>query len=261
LPKLQLTRPPLPTADVLADLALILLPLRLIRGIKEKRLRRRLIFIFSTSSSSLFSPPYNRAHSFVLPVVTTIVSLVHASYIITRGGIPVIISALVEDCMSLTVANLPVVVTAGIIHFSGASSRDNDPDGDGQRWSSWKFHTRTQHLSTATNTTQLTSNFRPRGGGGGRAVAVNTTATTNSDGTDTTIDVMKKGAIPAYEVGSEEQLFGAPGAEKTEGEVAMAGNDQATTVATAVRREDRGVVRIDALPYRLEPPSPATGEP
>jgi len=35
------------------------------------------------------------------------VSLVHAAYIITRGGIPVIISALVEDCMSLTVANFP----------------------------------------------------------------------------------------------------------------------------------------------------------
>jgi hypothetical protein len=34
----------------------------------------------------------------------TVVSLVHATY---RGGTPVIISALVEDCMSLTVANFP----------------------------------------------------------------------------------------------------------------------------------------------------------
>ncbi|KAH9955898.1 hypothetical protein BC827DRAFT_1085255, partial [Russula dissimulans] len=83
-------------SDVLADLSLILLPIRLIRGIKDKGLRRRLLFIFSTS------------------IVTTIVSLVHAAYIITRGGIPVIISALVEDCMSLTVANLPVVATASI---------------------------------------------------------------------------------------------------------------------------------------------------
>jgi hypothetical protein len=38
------------TADILSDLALILLPIRLIRGIKEKRLRWRLVFIFSTAS-------------------------------------------------------------------------------------------------------------------------------------------------------------------------------------------------------------------
>ena len=43
----------LPTADVLADLSLILLPIRLIRGIKDKGLRRRLFFIFSTSSTLL----------------------------------------------------------------------------------------------------------------------------------------------------------------------------------------------------------------
>jgi hypothetical protein len=36
--------------------------------------------------------------------MTNIVSLVHVAY---RGDTPVIISALVEDCMSLTVANLP----------------------------------------------------------------------------------------------------------------------------------------------------------
>jgi hypothetical protein len=69
--------------------------------------------------------------------------------------------------------------------------------------------------------------------------------------------------MPAYEVESEDQLFGASDAEKkTGGEMALDRNDQATTVATAVRREDRGVVRIDVLPYRHEPPrSPATGEP
>jgi H+/Cl- antiporter ClcA len=38
--------------DILADLALILLPIRLLRGIKDRRLRWRLIFIFSTSSES-----------------------------------------------------------------------------------------------------------------------------------------------------------------------------------------------------------------
>lgn len=40
-------------ADILADMSLIYLPIRLIRGIKDKRLRWRLIFIFSTSSKSL----------------------------------------------------------------------------------------------------------------------------------------------------------------------------------------------------------------
>ncbi|KAH9972395.1 hypothetical protein BJV74DRAFT_210877 [Russula compacta] len=38
-------------SDVLADLSLILLPIRLLRGINNRRLRWRLIFIFSTSST------------------------------------------------------------------------------------------------------------------------------------------------------------------------------------------------------------------
>jgi len=185
--------------------------------------------------------------------VTTIVSLVHAAYIITRGGIPVIISALVEDCMSLTVANVPVVASALMMHFTGGS-RDGDPDGDGQRWSSWKFRSRTQPLDTVSITGQVTSGFRSRGGGGGRDVAVNTT-TTGSEVTDTTIDLTKKSVIPPYAVDSEEQLFGTSGAEKK----AEDGSDLESAVATAVRREERGVVRIDAFPYPREPP--ATGEP
>jgi hypothetical protein len=39
------------TADVFSDMALIILPIRLIRGIENKRLRWRLIIIFSTSST------------------------------------------------------------------------------------------------------------------------------------------------------------------------------------------------------------------
>ena len=195
--------------------------------------------------------------------MTTVVSLVHAAYIITRGGTPVIISALVEDCMSLTVANLPVVVTATIINLYTTAAREPDPDGDGQRWSSWKFRSRTQPTGAATTTTQLTSNFRPNGGdgaGGGRIAASTRTMTT----TDTTIDLTKKSAIPALEIGSDEQLFGASDAEKkTEGEKVK---DQEIAAAPAVRREDRSVVRIDYLPYPREPPSPlpptpATSEP
>ncbi|KAI0056517.1 hypothetical protein BV25DRAFT_1832172 [Artomyces pyxidatus] len=81
-------------SDIFADMLLILLPLRLLHGIKDMSLYRRLIFIFSTS------------------IVTTIVSMVHAAYIITSGGSKVLVSALVEDCLSLTVANVPVVATA-----------------------------------------------------------------------------------------------------------------------------------------------------
>ena len=192
--------------------------------------------------------------------MTTIVSLVHAAYIITRGGIPVIISALVEDCMSLTVANLPVVATASIRHLSITASREPDPDGDGQRWSSWKFRSPSQPAGSVSISAQLSTNFRSKGGNagaGGRHVATNTGTMMT---TDTTIDLTKKSAIP---IGSDEQLFGASGAEKTEGEKV---NDQETAAATAVRREDRSVVRIGALPYTREPPSPlpptpATGEP
>ncbi|KAI0031126.1 hypothetical protein K488DRAFT_29793, partial [Vararia minispora EC-137] len=81
-------------SDIVADLLLIILPIRLIRGMHDKALKRRLYFIFSTS------------------IVTTIVSLVHAAYILTNGTVDVLISAIVEDCMSLTVANLPVVLTS-----------------------------------------------------------------------------------------------------------------------------------------------------
>ena len=50
----------LSAADILADLSLILLPLRLIRGIKDKRLRWRLIFIFSTSSEYCVVFPHSQ---------------------------------------------------------------------------------------------------------------------------------------------------------------------------------------------------------
>ncbi|THV02315.1 hypothetical protein K435DRAFT_749615 [Dendrothele bispora CBS 962.96] len=82
--------------DVIADAILLLSPLNVLRGLADKGLRRRLGVIFSTC------------------VITTIVSLVHAAYIINRAGIKVLISAIVEDCISLIVANIPVVVAATI---------------------------------------------------------------------------------------------------------------------------------------------------
>ncbi|KAG7443920.1 uncharacterized protein BT62DRAFT_988070 [Guyanagaster necrorhizus] len=83
-------------SDVIADLILILAPLKLLAGLEDKCLRLRLMVIFSTC------------------IVTTIVSLVHAAYILTFGEAKVVISAIVEDCVSLIVCNIPVVVTAAI---------------------------------------------------------------------------------------------------------------------------------------------------
>lgn len=166
----------------------------------------------------------------VSAVVTTIVSLVHASYIITTGGIPVIISALVEDCMSLTVANLPVVATASIRSLTGTNVRDANPDGDGQRWSSFKFRTGTHVPGATTNWSTGIGISRP-------AAAINMT---ESEFTGTTLEA-SKGAIP---VGAEE-LFAAT-ATKVELDA-----EKGETC-----REDRGVVRIDVLPYPREQPPP-----
>jgi len=80
--------------DVLADLFLLLAPLRVFMHLHDKGLRRKLVVIFSTC------------------IATTIVSLVHAAFILTTGGIKVIVSALVEDNISLIVASVPVVVTS-----------------------------------------------------------------------------------------------------------------------------------------------------
>jgi hypothetical protein len=190
--------------DVLADLSLILLPIRLIRGIKDRRLRWRLLFIFSTS------------------IATTIVSLVHAALIISRGGIPGVISALVEDCMSLTVANLPVVATASILRLSRDSNGNGDADG--QRWSSFKFKTRTMPISTG----DVTPTFFSRAGGD----AGTATELTGTSGTG------------AYSLGSD-MMFGNGTKVVVDGDVEK----------SDVRHEDKsGVVRIDMLPFPSDQP-------
>ncbi|KAJ7798094.1 hypothetical protein B0H14DRAFT_2908205, partial [Mycena olivaceomarginata] len=88
--------------DVLTDSILLFAPLQLFRSLADKMLRRKLTLIFSTC------------------VVTTIiylqVSLVHAAFILRNGGVKEIISAIVEDCLSLIVANVPVVVAAIMPH-------------------------------------------------------------------------------------------------------------------------------------------------
>lgn len=171
-------------------------------------------------------------------------SLVHAAYIISTGGIPVIISALVEDCMSLTVANLPVVATASFRRLSNDSA--NGGDGDGQRWSTWKFKTRTMPMTTdaGNSTTYFTTGIgavsRSRGTG-----AVDQDAGTATELTSSALE-QSKGSVSvgmgAYSLGSvdPEDVF-ANGTKSVDG----------------ARREDKaGVVRIDVLPYSRDQPPP-----
>ncbi|KAI5996850.1 hypothetical protein F5J12DRAFT_895993 [Pisolithus orientalis] len=79
--------------DVLGDTILILAPFHLIYKVRlTKAQKSRLLSIFSTSGA------------------TTIVSLTHAYYLLSDGGLKEILAAIVELSISLTVANLSVVV-------------------------------------------------------------------------------------------------------------------------------------------------------
>ncbi|KAG2356948.1 hypothetical protein BDR07DRAFT_1421761 [Suillus spraguei] len=79
--------------DVFGDIILILAPFRLIYKVKLTKARKiRILAIFSTSA------------------ITTVVSLTHAYYVLSDGGLKEAIAAMVETSMSLIVANLSVVV-------------------------------------------------------------------------------------------------------------------------------------------------------
>ena len=175
-------------ADILVDLSLILLPIRLFRRIQDKRLRWRLSFIFSTSSISAVSLLFIQALTHAA-VVTTIVSLVHAPYIL-EGGFPELISGLVEDCMSLTVANIPVVAGASIRCISG-NLRDANDDDHGQRWSALRFRTRTTRSSGVN--THWSTGFGPSRGGVSAGITTDITSTTPAAMRETS---------PVYSVGS-----------------------------------------------------------
>ena len=167
--------------------------------------------------------------------MTTIVSLVHAAYIISRGGIPVIISALVEDCMSLTVANVPVVATASFRRLGSS----NDGDGDGQRWSTWKFKTRTLPMTTDNSTTYFTT---------GLGAVSRSGATVDHDATELTSSSageQSKGTVSVgmgYSLGSvdPEDVFA----------------NGAKAVDVPAREDKPGVVRIDVLPFSRDQPPP-----
>ncbi|KAJ6587931.1 hypothetical protein B0H19DRAFT_896548, partial [Mycena capillaripes] len=83
-------------ADATADLILLFAPLPLFRNLLDKSLGHKLTLIFSTC------------------VATTIVSIVHATFILRDNDARIPISGVVEGCLSLIVANIPVVITTTI---------------------------------------------------------------------------------------------------------------------------------------------------
>lgn len=90
--------------DVLSDAILVFVPIRLIAGLSDKKLKHRLSVIFSTC------------------LITTAVSLVHAAFILVHAGPQEVIAAITEDCVSLIVCNVPVVATRLIGKWEGRTS-------------------------------------------------------------------------------------------------------------------------------------------
>jgi putative effector of murein hydrolase LrgA (UPF0299 family) len=183
--------------DILADMFLLFAPLRVFMHLSDKALRRKLIIIFSTC------------------IITTIVSLVHAAYILSVGGIKVIISALVEDCVSLMIANVPVVVTA-VMRFGADQDKKPPPTksmlSTAMHFASRKFgiHNKSQAANGATTTTGsgVVSGFRFGFGSGKKGDSEASTATltngsssyglfsTNGVGLGTVGVVGTRGGIP-----------------------------------------------------------------
>ncbi|KAF8192399.1 hypothetical protein K438DRAFT_1970198 [Mycena galopus ATCC 62051] len=84
------------SADVTSDAVLLFVPWPLFRSLGDKSLGHKLTVIFSVC------------------VVTTIVSLVHASLIFKDDDIGMPFSGIVEGCLGLIVANIPVIITTTI---------------------------------------------------------------------------------------------------------------------------------------------------
>ncbi|KAG6871993.1 hypothetical protein C0992_009985, partial [Termitomyces sp. T32_za158] len=82
--------------DIYADSVLIVSPLRLLWNLNVPRSQRNRIFLVFTAS-----------------IATTIASLVHAYYVLRVGGLAEVFVAIIEDCVSLLVCNLAVIVGLG----------------------------------------------------------------------------------------------------------------------------------------------------
>ncbi|EIN03562.1 hypothetical protein PUNSTDRAFT_146998 [Punctularia strigosozonata HHB-11173 SS5] len=147
--------------DILSDLLLLSIPLRLLSSMHtDKATSRRLMIIFSTS------------------VVTTIVSLVHAAFIFEHGQLKIVIAAVVENAVSLMVCNVPVLATAAL---RAVGQRDSLDDTSGRDPSS-RYSTGIKFRSRTQNTT-FGSLGRPTGSGsnGQLGVHVSTHAITLTD--------------------------------------------------------------------------------
>jgi len=92
--------------------------------------------------------------------------------------------------MSLTVA------TASLRRLTGVTTRDANPDNDGQRWSSFKFHTRTLQPGA---TTQLTTGFGAisRGAGVRIPTVTDVSGTITFDQTKSTIPLVSEDVFAA----------------------------------------------------------------
>ncbi|KAJ7894241.1 hypothetical protein B0H14DRAFT_2334485, partial [Mycena olivaceomarginata] len=86
--------------DVIADTILLSAPLPLFRNLMNKSLGHKLRLIFSTCVATSTS--------------TLLVSVAHVTFIFQEDHANIGISRLVEDCLSLFVANLPVIITTTI---------------------------------------------------------------------------------------------------------------------------------------------------
>ena len=133
---------------------LVIIPLRLIQNISSPSLRHRLAWIFSTA------------------IITTIVSIPHAIFIIRGMGTAEIITAYVQACVGLIVCNLPVVA-AKLIKMCGSS----EPRGtEGGRSSTWLRSIKFVSQSRSTESSAVDAS-RSRG----------TESTANSRGLDSRI--------------------------------------------------------------------------
>ncbi|KAK1215341.1 hypothetical protein PQX77_022047 [Marasmius sp. AFHP31] len=104
-------------ADILSDLVLVLIPLRLIQTLSSRSLRRRLAWIFSTA------------------IITTAASIPHTVFIIMGMGPEQILSGYVQASVALIVSNLPIVATKVIQKLR---DRATSPEGR-SRWTSVQF--------------------------------------------------------------------------------------------------------------------------
>lgn len=95
--------------DVLGDSVLILAPFHLIYKVRLSRAQKvRVLSVFSTSA------------------ITTIVSLTHAYYIFSGGGLKEVMAAMIEASMSLIVANLSVII-AFVFRLSAEEDAPSTP--------------------------------------------------------------------------------------------------------------------------------------